>query len=232
VQEAYATALRVWGERGVPASPGAWLTTTARRRAFDLLRRQSTLTRLMPLLVEDDVVDGPDGEVEAEIPDDRLRLICTCCHPALAPEARVALTLRLVCGLTTPEVARSFLVSEPTMAARLTRAKKKIAAAGIPYRVPPATELPERIGAVLDVVHLLFTTGHTAPAGDRLMRNDLVERALDLARMLRTLVPSDPDVAGLLALILLTDARRASRVDEHGRLVLLADQERSSWDRD
>ena len=232
MQEAYATALRVWGERGVPASPGAWLTTTARRRALDLLRRQSTLTRLMPLLVEDDVVDGPDGEVEAEIPDDRLRLICTCCHPALAPEARVALTLRLVCGLTTPEVARSFLVSEPTMAARLTRAKKKIAAAGIPYRVPPATELPERIGAVLDVVHLLFTTGHTAPAGDRLMRNDLVERALDLARMLRTLLPSDPDVAGLLALILLTDARRASRVDEHGRLVLLADQERSSWDRD
>ena len=232
MQEAYATALRVWGERGVPASPGAWLTTTARRRALDLLRRQSTLTRLMPLLVEDDVVDGPVGEVEAEIPDDRLRLICTCCHPALAPEARVALTLRLVCGLTTPEVARSFLVSEPTMAARLTRAKKKIAAAGIPYRVPPATELPERIGAVLDVVHLLFTTGHTAPAGDRLMRNDLVERALDLARMLRTLLPSDPDVAGLLALILLTDARRASRVDEHGRLVLLADQERSSWDRD
>lgn len=232
MQEAYATALRVWGERGVPASPGAWLTTTARRRALDLLRRQSTLTRLMPLLVEDEVLDGPDGEVEAEIPDDRLRLICTCCHPALAPEARVALTLRLVCGLTTPEVARSFLVSESTMAARITRAKKKIAAAGIPYRVPPATGLPERIGAVLDVVHLLFTTGHTAPAGDRLTRNDLVERSLDLARMLRALLPSDPDVAGLLALILLTDARRASRVDERGRLVLLADQERASWDRD
>jgi RNA polymerase sigma-70 factor (ECF subfamily) len=165
------------------------------------------------------------------IPDDRLRLIFTCCHPALAESAQVALTLRLLCGLTTPEVARAFLVSEPTMAARITRAKRKIAAARIPYRVPPASALPERIDAVLTVVHLLFTTGHTAPAGASLVRRDLVERSLDLARMLRQLLPSDADVAGLLALILLTDARRSTRLDAGGQLLLLADQDRSQWDR-
>jgi RNA polymerase sigma-70 factor (ECF subfamily) len=229
VQDAYAAALQTWGERGIPARPGAWLTTAARRRALDLLRRDSTLQRLMPLLVEDESFDAPVPG-DAQIPDDRLRLICTCCHPALAPEARVALTLRLVCGLTTAEVARSFLVSEATMAARLTRAKKKIALARIPYRVPDAAELPARVGAVLDVVHLLYTAGHTAPAGERLGRADLVERALDLARILRALLPRDPDVAGLLALILLTDARRGSRLDEQGRLVLLADQDRTRWD--
>jgi len=230
VQDAYASALRVWAERGVPATPAAWLTTTARNRALDLLRRDSTWRRIMPMVVEDDVVDEPsfDGD---EIPDDRLRLICTCCHPAIAPEARVALTLRLVCGLTTAEVARAFLVSESTMAARITRAKKKIAAAGIPYRVPPAAELPARIDAVLSVVHLVFSTGHTAPVGDRLRRGDLVERSLDLTRILRSLLPTDPDVAGLLALILLTDARRATRVDGDGQLVLLADQDRTRWDR-
>jgi RNA polymerase sigma-70 factor (ECF subfamily) len=162
VQDAYAQALRVWGERGIPRNPAAWLTTTARNRALDLLRRETRLRQLLPLVMEDDA----SAEPEYDIPDDRLRLICTCCHPALAPEARVALTLRLVCGLTTAEVARSFLVSEPTMAARITRAKKKIAAARIPYRVPPAAELPARVDAVLDVVHLLFTTGHTAPVGD------------------------------------------------------------------
>src|SRR5947209_4042532 len=166
-----------------------------------------------------------------EFPDDRLRLVCTCCHPALSSEAQVALTLRLICGLTTAEVARAFLVSEPTMAARITRAKQKIAAARIPYRVPPVSELPERVDAVLTVVHLLFTTGHTAPAGSDLVRRDLVERALDIARMLRTRLPADPHVAGLLALILLTDARRATRTDAEGRLVLLEDQDRSQWDR-
>jgi RNA polymerase sigma-70 factor (ECF subfamily) len=165
------------------------------------------------------------------IPDDRLRLIFTCCHPALAADARVALTLRLLCGLTTPEVARAFLVSEPTMAARITRAKKKIAAARIPYRVPPASELPDRLAAVLDVVHLVFTTGHTAPAGESLQRRDLAERALDLARMLRQLLPGDPAVAGLLALILLTDARRHTRTTADGRLLLLAEQDRTRWDR-
>jgi RNA polymerase sigma-70 factor (ECF subfamily) len=230
VQDAYAKALTVWAERGVPAKPAAWLTTAARNRALDLLRRDATWQRLMPMVVEDDVIDEPVLD-DGEIPDDRLRLICTCCHPALAPEARVALTLRLLCGLTTAEVARAFLVSEATMAARITRAKKKIAAAGIPYRVPSAAELPARIDAVLAVVHLVFTTGHTAPIGDRLRRGDLVERALDLIRILRTLLPDNPDVAGLLALILLTDARRRTRTDAAGQLVLLADQDRSQWDR-
>lgn len=229
VQDAYAKALQTWAERGIPGKPAAWLTTAARNRALDLLRRNATFTRLMPLIVEDEVVDD-EPDLDA-VPDDRLRLIMTCCHPALAPEARVALTLRLVCGLTTAEVAHAFLVSEPTMAARITRAKKKIAGAGIPYRVPPAAGLPERVGAVLAVVHLVFTTGHTAPVGDLLRRGDLVERALDLARILRALLPGDADVAGLLALILLTDARRATRVGDDGRLVLLPDQRRDEWDR-
>ena len=231
VQDAYAQALSTWGPRGVPANPGAWLTTVARRRAVDLQRREERLRRTLPLLLDDRVVPGPDDAEEEDVPDDRLRLIFTCCHPAIAVEAQVALTLRLLCGLTTAEVARAFLVTEPTMAARITRAKKKIAAARIPYRVPPAEELPARIEAVLTVVHLLFTTGHTAPAGDDLVRRDLVERSLDLARMLRTLLATDADVAGLLALILLTDARRATRVAEDGRLLLLEDQDRSRWDR-
>ena len=190
----------------------------------------------MPRLVEPGFTDPASVEVSVEagltqVPDDRLRLIFTCCHPAIAPDARVALTLRLLCGLTTAEVGRAFLVSEPTMAARITRAKRKITAAHIPYHVPAIDELPERIEAVLDVVHLLFTTGHTAPEGADLVRRDLVERSADLARMLALLLPDNPDVAGLLALILLTDARRSSRVDGNGRLVLLADQDRASWDR-
>lgn len=226
VQDAYARALSTWGSRGVPDKPGAWLTTVARRRAVDRLRRDHSLRQRLPLLL-----DEPDPAPTPDIADDRLRLICTCCHPALAQPAQVALTLRLLCGLTTADVARAFLVSEPTMAARITRAKKKIASARIPYRVPPAAELAERIEAVLAVVHLLFTTGHTAPSGEALVRHDLVDRALDLARMLRTLLPGDPGVAGLLALILLTDARRATRVDAAGRLLLLADQDRTQWDR-
>lgn len=232
VQDAYARALGTWPDSGIPAHPGRWLTTVARRRALDLMRRESVWRRALPLLVDDAYEPGPEDLVIGDdvIPDDRLRLICTCCHPALAPEAQVALTLRLVCGLTTGEVARAFLVGEATMAARLTRGKAKISAARIPYRVPPVAELPERIGAVLSVVHLLFTTGHTAPAGADLVRRDLVERALDLARMLRALLPADPDVAGLLALILLTDARRATRIDAQGRLLLLEEQDRSQWD--
>jgi RNA polymerase sigma-70 factor (ECF subfamily) len=225
VQDAYARALSTWDSRGVPANPGAWLTTVARRRALDLLRRDASLRARLPLLL-----DEADPVPQPEIRDDRLRLIFTCCHPALAQPAQVALTLRLLCGLTTAEVAHAFLVSEPTMAARITRAKKKIAAARIPYEVPPAAALPGRIDAVLTVVHLLFTTGHTAPAGASLVRRDLVERALDLARMLRLLLPTDADVAGLLALILLTDARRSTRVADDGRLLLLADQDRSRWD--
>ena len=236
VQDAYARALATWPTGGIPAKPGAWLTTVARRRAIDVARRASTHDRALPLLVERVPVPGPD-ELElrgaAELPDavdDRLRLIFTCCHPAIAGEAQVALTLRLLCGLSTAEVGRAFLVSETTMAARITRAKKKIAAARIPFRVPPVEELPARTDAVLSVVHLLYTTGHTSPAGVDLVRRDLVERSLDLARMLRVLLPDDAEVASLLALVLLTDARRASRVAGDGHLVLLADQDRSHWD--
>jgi RNA polymerase sigma factor (sigma-70 family) len=229
VQDAYARALAAWSTEGVPAKPGAWLTTVARHRAIDLARRASVRDRALPLLVET-VVSEPGDSLAPEIVDDRLRLIFTCCHPAIGPDAQVALTLRLLCGLTTAEVARAFLVSESTMAARITRAKKKIALARIPFRVPPVAELPSRIDAVLTVVHVLYTTGHTAPAGAALIRRDLVERSLDLARVLRSLLPGDAGVAGLLALILLTDARRASRVSQDGQLVLLADQDRARWD--
>ncbi|HVV75701.1 MAG TPA: sigma-70 family RNA polymerase sigma factor [Mycobacteriales bacterium] len=229
-QDAYAKALEAWARDGVPQRPGAWLTTVARRRATDLLRREARFRTAVPLLLDEETTPDPaDTDVDAEIPDDRLRLICTCCHPAIAQEAQIALTLRLLCGLTTAEVGRAFLVSEPTMAARLTRAKKKIAIAKIPYRVPPPDELPERLGAVLAVVHLLFTTGHTAPAGGDLVRADLVNRAIDLARMLRTLLPRDPGVAGLLSLLLLTDARREARVDRTGRLLRLDEQDRRQW---
>jgi RNA polymerase sigma-70 factor (ECF subfamily) len=227
VQDAFARALTAWSADGVPRNPGAWLTRTSRNRAVDLLRREATLRSKLPLLVTDDVAPSADPEV---FPDDRLRLVFTCCHPALAPEAQVALALRLLCGLSTAEVARAFLVSEPTMAARITRAKKKIAQAGIPYRVPSAEELPARVDAVLAALHLLFTTGHTAPVGDALVRHDLVGRALDLTRMLHGLLPL-PEVTGLLALELLTDARRATRVDAEGRLLLLEEQDRDRWDR-
>ena len=231
VQDAYARALTSWRADGIPTKPGAWLTTTARRRALDMLRRDALFRRAMPELVVEESVDSAHDPAAA-FPDDRLRLICTCCHPALAPEAQVALTLRLLCGLSTAEVARAFLVSEPTMAARITRAKKKIATARIPYRIPSLAELPSRIEAILATVHLIFTTGHTAPAGATLVREDLVARALDLAAMLRSLLPRDPDVAGLLALIMLTDARRVARQDPAGALLLLADQDRSLWDAD
>jgi RNA polymerase sigma-70 factor, ECF subfamily len=228
VQEAYLAALDTWTRQGVPRNPAAWLTTTARRRAVDAHRRAGVLRAKLPLLVEPDV-DEP-AEPDA-IPDDRLRLVFTCCHPALALDAQVALTLRLVCGLTTSEIAGAFLVSESTMAARVTRAKKKITAARIPYRIPAGADLADRLHAVLVVVHLVFTTGHTAPDGAQLVRVDLVERATGLARMLLALMPDEPEVRGLLALLLLTDARRATRVDEDGRLVLLADQDRRLWDR-
>jgi RNA polymerase sigma factor (sigma-70 family) len=230
VQDAYARALVAWRNGQVPARPAAWLTTAARNRALDVLRRDALFRRAMPELVMDDA-PPPADPVDDDIPDDRLRLICTCCHPALGVEAQVALTLRLLCGLSTGDVARAFLVSESTMAARITRAKKKILGARIPYRVPSARELPARITAVVEVVHLLFTTGHTAPAGAALVRRDLVERAMDLARMLQTLVPESADVAGLLALLLLTDARRHTRTTPDGRLLLLAEQDRGQWDR-
>ncbi|MGH2873043.1 MAG: RNA polymerase sigma factor, partial [Solirubrobacteraceae bacterium] len=248
VQEAYAAALRSWTADAIPSNPAAWLTTAARRRAIDAIRRDSALRGRLPLLVvpegeaeqpgqydaeareewrerREDAMNAPDGQ------DDRLRLIFTCCHPALAAEAQVALTLRLVCGMSTPDIARAFLVTEPTMAARITRAKKKIGVARIPYRVPRHAELPERLRSVLNVVHLLFTAGHTAPSGPSLVRTDLVERAMDLARMLRELMPDETEVRGLHALLLVTDARRATRADEHGRLIRLENQDRSRWDR-
>src|SRR6476661_7060051 len=230
-QDAFAAALTDWRRTGIPARPGGWLTTAAKRRALNVVRHRGVEHRYLPLLVQDDAVPGPDdGPGDGEIPDDRLRLIVTCCHPALDRSAQVALTLRLMCGLSTAEVARAFLVSEPTMAARITRAKQKIAVARIPYRVPPAAELPERVDAVLAVVHLLFTTGHTTPSGDELVRRDLVERSLELARMLRRLLPGDPAVAGLLALLLLTDARREARTGPDGRMLLLEEQDRARWD--
>ena len=235
VQDAFAAALTDWGANGVPTSPGAWLTTAARRRALNVIRHLKVEAKYLPLLVEDDATTpGPadliSADEDAAIPDDRLRLIVTCCHPALDQPAQVALTLRLMCGLSTGEVARAFLVSESTMAARITRAKKKITGARIPYRVPPAAELPQRIGAVLAVVHLLFTTGHTVPAGEELTRDDLVRRSLELCRMLRRLLPRDPAVAGLLALLLLTDSRRETRTAADGRLLLLEEQDRVLWD--
>jgi RNA polymerase sigma factor (sigma-70 family) len=230
VQDAYARALASWSSSGIPAKPGAWLTTVARRRAIDVARRHTTHGRVLPLLIERAESAEPEERDAPEIVDDRLRLIFTCCHPAIGPEAQVALTLRLLCGLTTAEVARAFLVGEATMAARITRAKKKISMARIPYRVPPVEELPSRIDAVLTVVHLLYSTGYTAPVGSDLVRRDLVERSLDLARVLRTLLPDNADVAGLLALILLTDARSDTRLGDDGQLVLLADQDRAQWD--
>ncbi len=198
---------------------------------IDRLRRASTERRKLPLLVDRRDVPDP-GDVDADqFGDERLRLIFTCCHPGLSQDAQVALTLRLMCGLSTGEVGRAFLVSETTMAARIGRAKKKIAGARIPYRVPAAEDLPARVSAVCEVVHLLFTTGHAAPSGDRLVRGDLVTRALDLGRMLHHLLPDDPEITALLALLILTDARRCARTDEKGRLVILAEQDRGRWDR-
>lgn len=231
VQEAYISALGAWQTAGIPSSPGAWLTTTARRKALDVHRRDATLRRKLPLLAEPE--EEPDDALSAQasvIGDDRLRMAFTCCHPALAREAQLALTLRLVCGLTTAEIAVACLVSESTMAARVTRAKKKIAAARIPYRVPEDHELPDRLDAVLTVVLLVYTTGHTAPSGGHLVRVDLVERALALARLLCALMPDEREARGLLGLILLTDARRRARTDPEGALVLLEDQDRTLWD--
>jgi RNA polymerase sigma-70 factor (ECF subfamily) len=233
VQDAYVAALDAWARQGVPRNPGAWLTIAARHRALDTLRRDRTLRTKLPLLIVPDQVAGDVAEAadgSDVIADDRLRLIFTCCHPALAREAQVALTLRLVCGLSTAEIAKAFVVSETAMAARVTRAKKKIGTARIAYRVPEAAELPDRLDAVLTVIHLLFTTGHTAPHGAGLVRPELTERSIDLARLLRELMPDEPEVCGLLALLLINDARRATRTDASGGLQLLEHQDRSLWD--
>jgi RNA polymerase sigma-70 factor (ECF subfamily) len=229
VQDAYVHALRTWERDGIPARPGAWLTTVARRGALNTLRGRRTLEAKLPLLLEPEDTEMPEPDT---IPDDRLRLVFTCCHPALSQEAQIALTLRLVCGVATPDIAHAFLVAEATMAARLTRAKKKIAAARIPFAVPAEDELPERVDAALTVIHLLYAAGHTAHTGEELVRDELTGRGLDLARMLRLLLPEEREATGLLALLLVHHARRATRTDAHGRLLRLEEQDRSAWDRE
>ena len=228
VQEAFASALERWPASGLPPSPAGWIIVTARNRAIDRLRREASRDERQRAAM--DLLENAPHE-EQDVPDDRLRLIFTCCHPALAVEAQLALTLRLIGGLTTGEIARAFLVPEPTMAQRITRAKAKIQAAGIPYRVPDANDLPSRLGSVLAVVYLIFNEGYSATGGEDLQRQDLVDEALRLGRTLLQLLPDDPEVAGLMALMLLVDARHAARGDADGALVRLADQDRNLWDR-
>jgi RNA polymerase sigma-70 factor, ECF subfamily len=234
VQEAFAVAIQRWPETGLPPNPGAWITVTARNRTLDRLRRESTRSNREQRATMTDEHHDPFDEVafdEAEIGDDRLRLIFTCCHPSLAPDAQVALTLRLLGGLHASEIARAFLVPEATMRQRITRAKRKIAANNIPYRVPDAAELPERLAAVLAVIYLVFNEGYIATAGDDLVRDDLCLEAIRLARILTGLMPDEPEAIGLLALMLLASARRPARAAD-GELVQLADQDRQSWDRE
>ena len=229
LQDAYEIALTAWARNGVPDRPDAWLLTAARRRATDRFRREATLARKLPLLAIPEP-DEPEVELEmSTIPDERLRLLFTCCHPALPADARIALTLRLLGGLTTAEIARAFLVPEPTMAARITRAKKKIAA-GIPYRVPSDAELPDRLAGVLTVLYLVFTEGHSASSGDEPVRRELCDEAIRLAQVVAGLMPDETEAAGLLALLLLQHARRDARTGPDGRLVLLPDQDRTRWD--
>ncbi|MEV0661635.1 RNA polymerase sigma factor [Actinomadura luteofluorescens] len=228
-QEAFARALERWPQDGVPRRPGAWLTTTARNHALNRIRRGATETAKLRELGT--MTDAPERPDQGGLPDDRLRLIYTCCHPALPVEARVALTLRTVLGLTTGEIARAFLVAEPAMAQRLVRAKRKIRQAGVPYRVPPAHLLPERTASVLGVVYLLFNEGYAATEGADPVRAGLCAEAIRLARLLHDLAPGDPEVTGLLALLLLQHSRHAARTDGAGELVALEDQDRSRWDR-
>ena len=237
VQDAFIIALETWPERGVPDNPGAWITTTARNRAIDRLRRRTRLREKTEQLGRESLIEAELAAIEPgatddrmAIADDRLRLIFTCCHPALPLDGRVALTLRTLGGLTTPEIARAFLVPEPTLAQRLVRAKRKIRDAGIPYRVPPRDLLPERLDGVLRVLYLVYNEGYSASSGDALVRRELSVEAIRLARLVAGLMPDEPETLGLLALMLLHDARREARADADGDLVLLEDQDRSRWD--
>jgi RNA polymerase sigma-70 factor, ECF subfamily len=234
VQDAFAAAVATWPQDGIPENPGAWITTAARRRAIDRLRRNRSIADRATRLVELARIQAQEHRpepLESSVDDDRLRLMFTCCHPALAMPARVALTLRALGGLSTAEIARAFLVTEPTMGQRLTRAKRKISDAHIPYLAPSDEELPDRLRGVMTVVYLIFNEGYDAAEGDRLVRGELCSEAIRLGRLLAKLMPDEAEVSGLLALMLLHDARRAARVDDQGRYVGLDQQERTRWDR-